>query len=96
MSRRKKNLRAFLHQLTSPTIEQAWDAAWISAQKRHHTKNMQELERNLGVLSDEVHRLGMLCSQQEDEILKLQRLLATTKVHLTEARRRIENGDCND
>ena len=44
MSRRKKNLRAFLHQTPNPTIEQAWAAAWEGAQKHYHSKRMNELE----------------------------------------------------
>ena len=44
MSRRKQNLRAFLHQMPNATVEQAWDAAWEGAQKRYHSRTMQELE----------------------------------------------------
>ena len=44
MSRRKKNLRAFLHQNPTPTIEDAWDAAWDGAQKHYHSKTMNKLE----------------------------------------------------
>lgn len=47
MSRRKKNLRAFLHQNPNPTIEQAWDSAWEGAQKRYHAKRIAELEAKL-------------------------------------------------
>lgn len=43
MSRKNKNLRAFLHQNPEPTIEQAWDAAWHGAQKTFHARSMQEM-----------------------------------------------------
>jgi len=55
MSRRKKNLRAFMHQNINPTIEEAWDAAWIGAQKHYHSKTMQELEEHIAKLQEELN-----------------------------------------
>ena len=47
MSRRKKNLRAFLHSNPAPTVEEAWAAAWEGAQKHYHSKTIRELEAKL-------------------------------------------------
>lgn len=43
MSRKNKNLRAFLYQNPRPTTEQTWDAAWSGAQKTFHAQSMQEV-----------------------------------------------------
>lgn len=52
MSRRKKNLRAFLYQNPDATIEQAWDSAWEGAQKHYHSKTMNELQQQLAVIAE--------------------------------------------
>lgn len=54
MSRRKRNLRAFLHQNPDATVEQAWDAAWEGAQKRYHSKTMNDLQQQLAALREAV------------------------------------------
>lgn len=57
MSRKNKNLRAFLHQNPKPTIEQAWDAAWHGAQKTFHARSMQEARSRIEELRDLVRRI---------------------------------------
>jgi|GEM_PF-3614158 len=47
MSRKNKYLRAFLHHNESPTIEDAWNAAWRHAQKTFHTRSMQDMEARI-------------------------------------------------
>lgn len=67
MSRKNKNLRAFLHQNPSPTIEQAWDSAWSGAQKTFHARSMQEMRMQVDRLREALDRLVRSCDNLEYE-----------------------------
>jgi len=57
VSRKNKNLRAFLHQNPEPTIEQAWDSAWHGAQKTFHARSMQEMRGQVDRLREALRKI---------------------------------------
>lgn len=71
MSRRKKNLRAFLYQNENPTIEQAWDAAWEGAQKIYHSQSMQALEAELKVHLENLNEADAKIDKLRDVLTRI-------------------------
>jgi hypothetical protein len=58
MSRKNKTLRAFLHQNSEPTIQQAWDAAWKAQGDKAYSLKIQGLESEKEHSDEMVDRLA--------------------------------------
>ena len=50
MSRKNKNLRAFLYQNPDATVEEAWDAAWANHQGQFASRKHEEQQARIAEL----------------------------------------------